>query len=260
MDFSAILQGDSPLIHLRNAMTGAVTHRRRQIGLERRQRTRQRLLEAAARVVAHLGEDQATIDHFINEAGVARGTFYNHFPTRGDLVKALWKHVGQDPFRAIQSASASVTDPAERLVLEARLVVAKAGQDSTWGWLVWYLSRSSATLNEDLRAYPLPDLVAGRAAGRFRFDDNNAARDLVVSAVRAAMRNALTSEPPEEYFQSLSAMLLVALGITLTEARRLARLPLPRVDGLVEVSARKAPEPHSSVKRTSRTSRIVRSQ
>ncbi len=49
--------------------------RRQEIGLERRERTRQKLLMAAARVVAELGEKKSTIDDFIQAAGVARGKF-----------------------------------------------------------------------------------------------------------------------------------------------------------------------------------------
>jgi AcrR family transcriptional regulator len=58
------------------------TTRRAEIGRERRARMRGRLLEAAARVMADQGSDSATIDTFIRAAGVARGTFYNHFKTR----------------------------------------------------------------------------------------------------------------------------------------------------------------------------------
>src|SRR5882724_2010512 len=204
--------------------------RRKEIGLEKRLRTRLRLLEAAARVVAHLGEDESTIDHFINAAGVARGTFYNYFPTREDLIKSLWEHVGQDPFRAIQKISAGVTDPAERIILEARLVINNAAEDPAWGWLVWYLSRSAETLNEDLRAYPMPDLVAGRDAKRLMFQNDNAARDLVVSVVRSAIRATLTERPPASYVESLCIMMLMALGLTARESRKIAQLPLPDLE------------------------------
>lgn len=212
-------------------MTAAIARRRKEIGMERRERTRQRLLQAAARVVAHLGEDEATIDHFISEAKVARGTFYNYFPTRDDLIAALWSYVGQDPFRAIQKISAAAADPAERLVMEARLVLARAAQDATWGWLLWYLSRSAESLNEDLRSYPMPDLLAGRASGRFRFDDPEAARDMVVGTIRAAMRTVLTNTARLGYAEGLSKMLLMALGISAAEAARLAVLPLPQFAG-----------------------------
>lgn len=250
-------------------MTAAIARRRKEIGLERRERTRQRLLEAAARVVAHLGEDEATIDHFISEAEVARGTFYNYFPTRDDLITALWSYVGQDPFRAIQKISAAAADPAERLVMEARLVLARAAQDATWGWLLWYMSRSAESLNEDLRAYPLPDLLAGRASGRFRFGDPEAARDLVVGTIRAAMRTVLTNTPRPDYAEHLSTMLLMALGISATEAARVAARPLPEPEGKAPgskasvVAARKvgrqqASDPRAPANRGAKTRRTPR--
>ena len=85
-------------------MARQATTRRAEIGRERRARMRNRLIEAAARVMADQGSDNATIDTFIRAAGVARGTFYNHFKTREELLDALWTSIGHDPFLEIQNA------------------------------------------------------------------------------------------------------------------------------------------------------------
>ena len=50
---------------------------------------RLRIIEAALRVFAEKGPDVAVIDDFIHAAGVARGTFYNHFRTTEDLGGGL---------------------------------------------------------------------------------------------------------------------------------------------------------------------------
>jgi AcrR family transcriptional regulator len=78
--------------------------RRREIGAERRERTRQKLVMAAARVVAEPGENKANIDDFIKAAGVARGTFYNYYSTRELLLADLWARVGRNPLLEIQHA------------------------------------------------------------------------------------------------------------------------------------------------------------
>ena len=57
-------------------------HRTR-VGRQRRARTQARILEAAFEVFARKGPDAPVIDDFIQAAGVARGTFYNHFRTTG---------------------------------------------------------------------------------------------------------------------------------------------------------------------------------
>lgn len=203
--------------------------RRREIGEERRGRTRTKLLAAAAQVIAERGERKATIDDFIAAAGVARGTFYNYYPTRQAILDDLWESIGREPFATIQQACATIDDPAERLVAEARLVLRVAAAQPAWGWLVYALSADAGTVNADLLAYPRPDLEIGRRMGRFTFDSLAAAADLVVGSVRAALRAHLDAPQSAQYVDTFGTMLLKALGLPEQEAAALCARPLPHV-------------------------------
>src|SRR5262249_6370216 len=121
-------------------MTKQAISRRAEIGRERRLRMRNRLIAAAARVIASHGSERATIETCIQAAGVARGTFYNHFKTREELLDALWTSIGHDPFLEIQNACSDLVDPAERFAAVTRLVLLRAADDPTWGWLIVALS------------------------------------------------------------------------------------------------------------------------
>lgn len=193
---------------------------------------RDRLIEAAARVMASEDGDSATIDTFIRVAGVARGTFYNHFKTREELLDALWTRIGHDPFLEIQNACKDLADPVERFAAVTRLVLLRAMQDPTWGWLILALSADDTTLNDDLRGYPRPDLRAGAAASRFRYESETGATDLVVGTMRAGLRALLHEGREANYAQVLCKMILQALGINQLEATRISALPLP--DGPVQ--------------------------
>lgn len=54
------------------------------------QRNRDRLVEAARRAFA-TGNGKVTLDAVAREAGVGIGTLYRHFPTREDLVEAVYR-------------------------------------------------------------------------------------------------------------------------------------------------------------------------
>lgn len=58
------------------------------VGLERRARMRQRLIEAAPPVFAEMGPEVAQIDDVIRLAGVSRGAFYNYFRSTNELLRA----------------------------------------------------------------------------------------------------------------------------------------------------------------------------
>lgn len=201
--------------------------RRKEIGQERRERTRAKLLAAAAQVLAEHGEKKATIDDFIQAAGVARGTFYNYYQTRGEILEDLWAEIGRNPFVGIQKACASIKDPAERLATKTRLILKTAQDNRTWGWVVFALSLDITTVNADLLGFPRPDLEEGQRKARFRFDDIQAAKDLVVGACRTALHALLIEERSEEYPRALTTLMLRSLGVSATEAQALSRRALP---------------------------------
>jgi len=212
-------------------MSTSNSKRRAEIGRERREKTHRRLIAAAARVIVDRGEERATIDDFIQAAGVARGTFYNYFSTREEIIEALWASIGKDPFRQIAAACRTIDNAAEQLITFARLVIDRTARDQVWGWLIYAMSSDPKTVNDDLRSFPSPELEAGAAEGTLSFEQLESESDLVVCVVRNAMRVNLTGPVPDGYNESTCRMILLALGVGRREADRLIRLPLPRIKG-----------------------------
>jgi AcrR family transcriptional regulator len=56
---------------------------------EAKQQTRERLLDAARRLILAGGETRLTASNVARQAGVAGATFYEHFRNRDDLLRAL---------------------------------------------------------------------------------------------------------------------------------------------------------------------------
>ncbi len=206
--------------------------RRPEADLARREKTRARLISAAARVIAQLGRSKATIDDFISAAGVARGTFYNYFPTREHMIDALWAHLGRAPFVEIHERCGKIEDPAFRLLAETKLVIARTAIDDAWGWLIYSLSGDEEDVNEDLLTFPLPTLEAGVAQARFRVGDINAARDGVVAMVRRGMLAVLCGRGSAEYQKAILEMMLLSLGIAKKEIAVLLNKEIPEADDL----------------------------
>lgn len=76
--------------------------------------TRKKLLEAARAIVVEEGTDKLSIDRVIRRAGVSKGTFLYHFPSREKLVAALIEeyaaHLGE-VMTALEKDSAGAYDP-----------------------------------------------------------------------------------------------------------------------------------------------------
>ncbi len=52
---------------------------------EHKQATRERIIDSAQRLFARRGFTEVSIDEIMNDAGLTRGGFYNHFATKEDL-------------------------------------------------------------------------------------------------------------------------------------------------------------------------------
>src|SRR5689334_23369875 len=73
---------------------------------QQRLRTRKRILREALAVFRRDGVAAARIDDITRAAGVSRGTFYFHFPTKDDVLLARIGHTEDKMARAIEALPA----------------------------------------------------------------------------------------------------------------------------------------------------------
>ncbi len=71
---------------------------------ERRQDTRDRLLQAGAEVFTSLGLEAATVRDLVKASGLAQGSFYNHFDTKEAVFDALVEPLVQEVRGAVAAA------------------------------------------------------------------------------------------------------------------------------------------------------------
>jgi AcrR family transcriptional regulator len=64
--------------------------------VERNAWTKRKIFDAAAKVVGKYGYAEASVARITEEAGVAQGTFYNHFENRQELLDQLLPKIGTD--------------------------------------------------------------------------------------------------------------------------------------------------------------------
>jgi TetR/AcrR family transcriptional regulator, mexCD-oprJ operon repressor len=87
-----------------------------------REATRQRILAAAARVLA--GGESSSMAQIAAAAGIARGTLYRYFPTRDSLLSALEVAANEEAGRLLAEANLERVPVDEALARAARALVA----------------------------------------------------------------------------------------------------------------------------------------
>lgn len=77
--------------------------------------TRLALLQAGLRLAERDGLGNVSVNAIVREAGVAKGTFYVHFPDRKDYFVALHRDFHDALERDVEDATNPLDDPRERL-------------------------------------------------------------------------------------------------------------------------------------------------
>ena len=75
--------------------------------VERNAWTKQKIFEAATKMVGKYGYAEASVARITEEAGVAQGTFYNHFENRQELLDQLLPKIGIDMVHFIRERTGS---------------------------------------------------------------------------------------------------------------------------------------------------------
>ena len=70
---------------------------------ERNAWTKRKIFDAATRIVGKYGYAEASVARITEDAGVAQGTFYNHFENRQELLEQLLPTIGLDMVRFIRA-------------------------------------------------------------------------------------------------------------------------------------------------------------
>lgn len=189
-------------------------------------RTRAALLRAGESLLAERPIDAIAVDDLVRAAGVAKGSFFNHFSDKAEFAGAVAAEIRLRVEQKVGAVNAGREAPAERLVrgVCAYIQFARENPAETRA-LLRTLDRPAPPdhpLNAGLRA----DLSAGFRAGVFRSPSTESAVLLVSGAGQVLLSAMLEGRREAGNDRRLAgetlALLLTGLGLPPDEARACA--------------------------------------
>ena len=128
---------------------------------EKKAQTRERLIEAAAKVFAEKGFAATSLDEVADAAGLTKGAVYSNFDNKEDLVRAVLE-INQRRMNSISDAAGD--GPLEQQMAKAGQLFGDVIAEERAGFLLLIEFIAYVLRNPDL----YPDFLARHRAGRSR--------------------------------------------------------------------------------------------
>lgn len=180
---------------------------------KKRARTRAQLRQAGLTAIARSGPDGITVGEIARLAGVAQGTFYNHFPSLSELIDEIAEQLGTGVEIARDALDAIEGDPAGRVAIGVLQLLDMADRDPTAASAFVALAASRPGFRARVRAIIGRAIADGVDGGRFQVDAGPAAVNAVLGTCLQSMRSIILSETDGSIAPSVAKLVLRLLGV-----------------------------------------------
>lgn len=197
------------------------------------QRTRAALIVAGLDLLVERPIDAIPIDDFVARAGVAKGSFFNHFSDKHDFAAAVAAEVRMEVEAEVTRANMGVSDPVERIA-GGMAVAARLAFEQPRRMMVLLRSQAPATsaadpLNRGLK----DDMAAALDQGLLRAEARDAGLTYWLGLCQVLMIHIIETRPPRplaaERLGQMLVLGLTGLGAPLPQAERFANAARERL-------------------------------
>lgn len=170
--------------------------------------------------------DVIKISDITEAADVGHGSFYLHFKSKYDILVPIIKARATYWDTLLQEAIKDFDDPAEVLVFSGRHMGRIIHGDQVWRWFLEHSGVPATVLHELLGGFSGRDFTLGLQSGRFQVSDEKASMLFLFGGFVNALLNSFKSEHPEHIIDHTMEMMLMAVGVESSEAKRIAHASL----------------------------------
>ncbi|GAB3571049.1 TetR/AcrR family transcriptional regulator [Amycolatopsis endophytica] len=195
----------------------------------RKARTRQALIDAAREFVARQGNLDMSIQDITEAAEVGFGSFYNHFPSKDELLRAAIEDTLEEHGQLLDVQTAHLDDPAAVFAASLRATARLADSHPQIARILVRTGLRYLDSDRGLAPRALRDIRRAIDSGQFQLTNPHLALAttggslLGIVHMRLERPGLLDDDAPEEFAEQL----LRAFGMPRRSARASARKALP---------------------------------
>jgi len=193
---------------------------------------KRRIHDAAIEIFAAKGATDINVSELAEQAGVARGTIYNHVEQTDCLFDQVVADVSRDMYARTLASIEGIDDPAHRLANGVRMFIRRSHEEPHWGRFMMRFALNDEPLRAILTEAPALDIQNGIEAGRYNLGSANIESSVALLAGTTLASMLFVIEGHQTWRQAGSdtaQLILKALGITDTEAEEISTRELPKL-------------------------------
>lgn len=194
----------------------------------RTQRTRSAMIKAGLDLLAQRPIDAIAIDEVVARAGVAKGSFFNHFTDKPGFGHAVAEQVRRAVEARVDAANAGVTDPVDRLVGGMRVAIEFALEERAQAIVMLRGLEISTAIDHDLNQGIRADVERLIAAGLARPEAVRSGVRFWLGLCQIAMLNVIERQPPRAEaamrLREMAVLGLSGLGVDEVRAQAAAKM------------------------------------
>lgn len=139
----------------------------------KKDRTRAAIIDSAINIIAKKGFQKSSIQEMAKNAGIANGTFYNHYKDRKSIFEDVANLIAIELVKVIEEDEIKTKKPAQKLINATNQFINRSVQVPKWGTIFLEAADFSVRLEKDISKYLIKDIKSGIRDKSFlvKYDD-----------------------------------------------------------------------------------------
>ena len=139
----------------------------------KKNRTKAAIIDGAIEVLAKKGYQNASIREMTEKAGIANGTFYNHYKDRRSIFDEVGKLIAIELTNTIEINEISTIDPAQKIVNATTHFIKRSVQVKAWGNIFLEAYEEIPMIKKEVSRYLIRDINNGikKKLFKIKYDD-----------------------------------------------------------------------------------------
>ena len=127
----------------------------------KKDRTRAAIIDSAIKIIAKKGCQKSSIQEMAKNAGIANGTFYNHYKDRKSIFEDVANLIAIELVKVIEEDEIKTKKPAQKLINATNQFINRSVQVPEWGTIFLEAADFSVRLEKDISKYLIKDIKSG---------------------------------------------------------------------------------------------------